>query len=238
MATYRSQNGWPVHSNQNNLVPLSYVTGKVAPAALPILQHFCDWFNKNVEPINKNESWGYAYRAIRGKTTGYSNHASGTAVDLNAPKHPLGARNTFTTAQAAAIRKQLKKYKGAIRWGGDYSYRKDEMHFEINASPAKVASVMKSLTKRTTVSLIFLRSNIKKGTKHERVRNVQRALKKLGYYKYTVDGVYGPKTRAAYQAFEVATYGKKATGVDGLPGKSSLTKLGTKSGVFKAHQFI
>ena len=92
--------------------------------------------------------------------------------------------------------------------------------------------------KTPTVSLILLKQNIKNGTKHVRVKNVQKALKKLGYYKLTVDGVYGPKTRAAYKAFQAALYGKRAKGVDGIPGKASLTKLGTKSGVFKAHQFV
>jgi hypothetical protein len=99
-----------------------------------LLAHFALFFHQKVEPINEGQwdEWGYAVRAVRGQTTGYSNHASGTAMDLNAVAHPLGKVGTFDEAQAAAIRKRLKFYAGCIRWGGDYRGRKDEMHFEID----------------------------------------------------------------------------------------------------------
>lgn len=42
----------------------------------------------------------------------YSNHASGTAIDLNATRHPLGtiAAHSFTKKQIAAIHARLKRY--------------------------------------------------------------------------------------------------------------------------------
>lgn len=144
MAT--SQNGWPVHTSQTNLTPLSWVTGRVRGGDVhAIFDHLCQWFHREIEPITKGHSWGWAYRPIRGRTTGLSNHASGTAIDLNAPKHPLGARGTFTPEQTRKIRAKLREYGGAIRWGGDYSGRKDEMHFEINTSAANLRRVVANL---------------------------------------------------------------------------------------------
>jgi len=82
---------------------------------------------------------------VRGSDTQVSNHASATAIDLNALKHPRGVRNTFSKGQVAAIRRILASYDGVIRWGGDYSTTVDDMHFEINASKARVRAVADDL---------------------------------------------------------------------------------------------
>jgi peptidoglycan hydrolase-like protein with peptidoglycan-binding domain len=47
--------------------------------------------------------WGHAYREISGSTT-LSNHASGIAIDINAPRHPLGASGTFSSTQVSRTR--------------------------------------------------------------------------------------------------------------------------------------
>jgi hypothetical protein len=120
---------------------------KGSPGAL--LVAWAAWFDKNVEDIDAGEldDWGYAERPIRGSTTTLSNHASGTAMDLNSTKHPLGVRNTFTPAQTAKIRAELKNYEGCIRWGGDYTGRPDEMHFEIVKDVATCDRVLAKLNK-------------------------------------------------------------------------------------------
>lgn len=134
-----SQNGWPVRTSSADLTPLPWVTGRVVPGDVyAVFDYLCRRFDREVENIDPKSSWGYAYRAVRGQTSGFSNHASGTAIDLNAPRHPLGRSGTFTLAQATAIRRILADLDGVIRWGGNYSGRKDEMHFEINASAADV----------------------------------------------------------------------------------------------------
>lgn len=139
MAT--SQNGWPIVTRSSLLVPSRWVTGKVrAGDVATVFDYLAARFNAEVEPIRKPESWGYAFRDIRGSTA-TSNHASGTAEDYNAPSHPLGKRGTFNPAQVAALRRILADLGGVVRWGGDYSGRPDEMHFEINAGPAAVAVV-------------------------------------------------------------------------------------------------
>ena len=73
--------------------------------------------------------------------TDLSNHAGGYALDLNAPSHGLGAVGTFSPAQVRAIRSVLAEVNGVVRWGGDYTGRKDEMHVEIVGTPAQVAAV-------------------------------------------------------------------------------------------------
>jgi hypothetical protein len=132
---------------------------KGAPGAL--LVDFAAWFHQHIEPIDTGQldDWGFAVRPIRGQDVEYdadgnainlSNHASGTAEDLNATKHPLGKRNTFSAAKTAAIRARLKVYGGAIRWGGDYTGRPDEMHYEIVKSPEFCAQILAALTKSNT----------------------------------------------------------------------------------------
>lgn len=105
-----------------------------------VLLHFARWYDQHVEPLTAKDTGGYNNRLIEGSTQ-ISNHASGTAEDLRWNKHPLGKVGTFTAGQAAKIREQLKFYDGVIRWGGDYTGRKDEMHYEINKAPAAVTAV-------------------------------------------------------------------------------------------------
>lgn len=141
-----SQNGWS--ANDASLTQ-TYTVGNGRQVRLRkgdagfLLKTFADWFDAKIEDIDAGQldDWGYAERPIRDAAE-LSNHASGTAIDLNALKHPLGARGTFPAAKADAIRQHLAiKFEGAIRWGGDYKNRADEMHFEINTNVAEVARI-------------------------------------------------------------------------------------------------
>jgi len=80
---------------------------------------------------------------VRGTTDKLSNHSSGTAIDLNATRHPLGKVGTFPNEKVPMIRALAKKY--GLIWGGDYRNRKDEMHFEVGLTPAKAAALVKKL---------------------------------------------------------------------------------------------
>jgi hypothetical protein len=105
------------------------------------------WFDGKLENLDEpvHDDWGYAYRPIRGYSSTLSNHSSGTAMDLNATDHPLGVDHTFSPAEVNAIHARLRLYKGTIRWGGDYSGRKDAMHFEINADIRECERVARGL---------------------------------------------------------------------------------------------
>jgi hypothetical protein len=79
----------------------------------------------------------------RGSEKVLSNHSSGTAIDLNAIKHPLGKSNTFTREQSNMIILLITKY--GLAWGGNYKKRKDEMHFEIAMTKTQVQNKIKQL---------------------------------------------------------------------------------------------
>lgn len=153
-----SANGWPVltETPPAQTIPgtdirLSVRPGDVATVLLEVAARF----HREVEPLDMpvredpgHDDWGWAYRPVRGQSTGFSNHASGCAVDLNATLHPRGVRGTFTRRQEAAVRRILastfdaRTGRNVIRWGRDYSLApEDPMHFEVNASSAAVSRV-------------------------------------------------------------------------------------------------
>jgi hypothetical protein len=140
-----SQNGWQVLQGSQTRKWIIPGTGRhlvLNPDhAGFVLAHTALWYHERVERLDLGQwdEWGYALRPIVGGTSGYSNHASGTAMDLNAVQHPLGvaASRTFTTAQLTRIRRRLR-FLRVLRWGGDYRTRPDAMHWEINASPDAV----------------------------------------------------------------------------------------------------
>lgn len=148
----KSMNGWPVYRSSKGLAPLRWITGRVKPGNVyTILGYLGKRFNDEVEKITPSHSWGYAYRPVRGQVSGFSNHASATAVDFNAPRHPLGRRGTFNRTQETRIHEILRDLDSVVRWGGDYQNRADEMHFEINDTSAAVAAVARKIRKDTIV---------------------------------------------------------------------------------------
>ncbi len=154
MATIReltSPNGWPASEDrkaigiQSFVVPGTKLKIACAQAVAPILVAFCKEFHELVEPIDQGQldDWGYAFRMTRGSDKVLSNHSSGTAVDLNALKHPLGKSNTFNKEQCNIITLLITKY--GLAWGGHYKKRKDEMHFEIKMNKEQVKEKIKQL---------------------------------------------------------------------------------------------
>jgi hypothetical protein len=114
-----------------------------------LLTHIALWFHREIEPLSQGvDDWGYAVRKISGSSQ-YSNHSSGTALDLNATQHPMGVatNKTFTKSEIDRIHKRLLMYDGCIKWGGDYQSRPDAMHFEINKSLASVVNRAQTLSK-------------------------------------------------------------------------------------------
>ena len=63
---------------------------------------------------------------------------------------------------------------------------------------------------------------LRQGSKGGEVKEVQRRLKLWGYYKGSVDGVFGAKTKAAVVAFQK----KNGLTADGIVGKSTYKALG------------
>jgi hypothetical protein len=149
-----SQNGWPVLEAGDKHLHRWVLPGTERAFTLRdgsagfLLMHLALFLDEKVEPIDREkvwDDWGWAVRPIRGQSTGYSNHAAGCAIDYNAAKHPLGTTGNWTPKQVKAIHDRLKMYKGTIRWGADYTGRKDPMHFEINADLAACERVARKL---------------------------------------------------------------------------------------------
>jgi hypothetical protein len=161
-----TQNCWPAitEGTDPRLEVSPWVTGRLlAGDVRTVLDHVAARFDAEVEPVDVDSSWGWAYRSVRGEggsdgadgTDGeggdgtaevvggaeLSNHASGTSIDLNATEHPLGATDTFTDDQVAAVRAILAEVAPVVAWGGDFGGRADEMHFEIVGDAEAVAEV-------------------------------------------------------------------------------------------------
>lgn len=228
-AAATSQNGWPASTT----LPLSTLTvgavtfpqGVRSGAPHTILGYVARRFNNEVETLRKGECWGYNFRTISGSTS-YSNHASGTAIDVNAPEHFLGASGTFSAAQVRAIRSILAACDGVVRWGGDYSTRKDEMHFELNRGPSDpaVAALARKLggssTTPTPTPTAPTWRVVRRGQQGYYVVALQRLLRQRGY-TLTVDGVFGAGTEAQVIAFQRS----RGLVADGIVGAKTWTAL-------------
>ena len=146
-----SPNGWPASEDrkaigiQSFAIPGTSLKIACAKDVAAILVAFCKEFHELVEPIDQGQldDWGYAFRMTRGSEKVLSNHSSGTAIDLNDLKHPLGKSNTFNKEQCNIITLLITKY--GLAWGGHYKKRKDEMHFEIKMNKEQVKEKIKQL---------------------------------------------------------------------------------------------
>lgn len=253
-----SQNGWVANDRSkvsSQLVPGTNVRLTVRSDAPGQLLIMCAaLFDKWVEDIDVSASfgtpddWGYAERPIRGGSD-LSNHASGTAIDLNATRHPLGTNPgaNYSPAQIAAIHKIVGLTDGVVRWGGDYIGRKDGMHLEINDGQ-DLASCGRALTVVTAVVQQVLGENPTPPPTPvpqpapapapsgdvEQVKKDQFDLTDTGFPTGGIDGVWGPKSVAACEAFQFAAH----LAVDGVCGDNTRTALhkvpswkpGTESG--------
>ena len=120
-----SRNGWDVYESYSHpkLVNFPWVTGKVRDGDhFVVLDYIARRIHNEVEKIVKAHSWGHNPRPVRGYTNIWSEHATGTCFDFNAPKNGLGVsiHKSFSKAQIARIRQIIKDGQGAGRWGGEW----------------------------------------------------------------------------------------------------------------------
>lgn len=147
----KSYNGYPASKDPDEIRITSYLVKgtsrklRCAESVGPLLAAFAADFHELIEEIDEGvyDDWAYAFRMVRGSADRLSCHSSGTAIDLNATKHPLGKVGTFAPEKVPMIRALAKKY--GLKWGGDYKGRADEMHFEVEISPVKAKALIESL---------------------------------------------------------------------------------------------
>ena len=77
---------------------------------------------------------------------------------------------------------------------------------------------------------IFFRNNelealSKYGSRGDEVIQIQTKLKRWGYYKGSIDGIYGSQTQSAVRYFQ----SKNGLTVDGIAGKNTLAAMGIYS---------
>jgi hypothetical protein len=145
-------NGWPILPTkeiQSQQLATDRIPGlknaiTCTKELLPIFYNLLYDLHKSVEPMKSTSCFNY--RKIRGyesRQDRWSSHASGTAIDYNHPWHPIRKANTYKPNQVAQIQKLIKKY--GIQWGGNYTKRPDDMHFEIAVSPNSAKLIIQKL---------------------------------------------------------------------------------------------
>lgn len=206
-----SYNGWPVLTSDSPLLTtIEPVPGRKfrvrAGGVAVVLAEVIRRFHAEVEPIDQGilDDWSHNYRLVR-EGSSWSNHASGTAVDLNATRHPFrtSAAANFTPAQINAARRIVADMAPVVRW----IEGSDPMHWEINyqargGTPEAVDALAARLTAAPAPA--------------EPLAAKPRGLK--------VDGDYGPATVRALQQWVGAR-------PDGIDGPATMRALQSKLGV-------
>jgi D-alanyl-D-alanine carboxypeptidase len=136
--------GWPT-DRRRDMAWLT-VRGVTVPAGVhktlaPLVAWLLEETIRRGYDLRPGWCWGYCNRPIRG-TSRPSNHSWGLAVDLNAPTNPM--RSPLSTDMPTWM-VQLWKNHG-FAWGGEYTGRKDAMHFEFMGRPTDVPVIRPSGT--------------------------------------------------------------------------------------------
>src|SRR3990167_3612087 len=150
MSAVYSYNGWPCSSNPADIsvnqgwepIPGHRFPGGIKSGDVEVIfTYLVQQLDARVEPIELYEpgdEWGYAYRDNVNNPGQLSCHASATALDYNATRHPNKKAYTWTREQARVINQIVNsELDGVIKWLEGY----DEMHFEIRGTAAQVKAV-------------------------------------------------------------------------------------------------
>lgn len=152
-----SENGWQVIEKSDSpllkviKVPTTTIPLRVRKECAPLLAYVAYRVHKEVSNLNQNnkpgfqDEGGWNYRKIDNSTK-FSNHASGTAIDLNWQKYPM-FKKKMKISEIKAAQAIAEELKEVVRWGGNYSLsRVDQMHWEIapKVSPAQVRAFCKA----------------------------------------------------------------------------------------------
>ena len=150
MAT--SQNGWSVVDSAPAFVVhgVTFPNGVRGGDVAIVLRWTVEQWHARVEKLVAGSCWGYDKKKISGSDE-WSNHASATAVDCNASRHPQGvpASRNMSAHQIDQCHAIEAESGGVVRWGGDFS-RPDPMHWEINANAAAVAAFARRIEDEMT----------------------------------------------------------------------------------------
>ena len=136
--------GWPnCQSSKMTRVAAGGVTVNVRREIARLVEHALRRTRETGYVLKQDQTGAYVCRPIGG-TTRPSNHSWGLAIDINWRENPFtynaNAPRTITPA-VVAIWKSV-----GFSWGGDWSGKKDFMHFEFLGTPADAARRTANLT--------------------------------------------------------------------------------------------
>lgn len=226
-----SYNGWSASPNPADFGGLaklivageSFAPGVRAGDVHTVLEYVATQLHLRVEPVVRNDwhqadDWGYNYRPNTNNPRQLSCHASGTAIDYNATRHPNGKSGTWTREQRAEIEKILGEVDNVVRCLFGY----DEMHFEICADAPAVARVATRLRGELVEEGRY--PVLRKGSKGVNVSVLQNHMNRVypAYSRLRVDGDFGPATEAVVREFQR----RAGLVVDGIVGPKTWQRLG------------
>ncbi len=122
--------GWAA----KNIVMVELPIGKVpfhAKAADQLKALWTAWEEAGLLPLVNGWAGSWVPRFVRGSRVYLSNHAWGTAFDINVPWNALGAQPALV-GQKGSVRKLVPlAHEHGFFWGGHFPGRPDGMHFEV-----------------------------------------------------------------------------------------------------------
>lgn len=169
--------------------------------------------------VRQDQTGAFVCRPIGG-TRIPSNHSWGLAIDVNWRENPF---TTNANAARTITDRQVSVWKArGFSWGGDWTGKKDFMHFEFLGTPADAARRVAALTS----SPMPVPANTPPGYCSEshpvlRLGDSGRAVNHLQYllirgaHPIAGDGQYGPAVRAAVYNFQANQAHIGAEGVCG-----------------------
>jgi hypothetical protein len=92
---------------------------------------WADWERANILDRVLSFDGAFVARFIRGSSTILSNHAFGTAFDINAEANCMGARPPLVGQRGCVRELAPIAHKWGFYWGGHFGNRPDGMHFEV-----------------------------------------------------------------------------------------------------------
>lgn len=157
-----SYNGWSASPDASLIGIERFLIGRdtyvyLRKTAAPVLVWMANYWDSHIEDIDtgQQDDWGWNYRETRGGGS-LSNHASGTALDINALRYPRGTNNMPAAKQRQVMDLCALVNRAAgktlVLWGGLWSGEyKDQMHLELasGTDANDVARAYKNLTTET-----------------------------------------------------------------------------------------
>lgn len=219
--------GWP-NCDYSNIVTVTLSTGARMPVHRDIAELVGFLSQETIRRgyhIRKEDTWGYACRAIAGTSTP-SNHSWGLAVDINAQSNP------YTYSLVTDMPRWMYEMWEAhgFRWGGRYSNKKDAMHYEFMGTPTDAARITAGIKQAPTPPEEDDDMALQDGD------DIKRWQKNLNYVITTqtplaIDGNYGPTTAGRTDGW------RKIWGLPGAkrPGPLDISKMDRHIHEIKEH---